>query len=227
MIPAEAAAQPPIFVVAGAPSADVEPWRAALRAAPTVIAADGGAGTLLAIGRRPDLVVGDGDSWSLHPGREHPLGQDLAWEIHPVDKDATDLQLALFRAVAMAAPGQAIVVLGALGGRIDHSLANLCLLAHPTLADHPTCLAEGGQVVWLLTGPDRREFEGRPGDLLSLLPLSDGVLVERTEGLHWPLEEAHLPFGSTLGISNRLTGHRASLNLAAGRLACIHTAFGA
>lgn len=227
MTPPGAPGAPPVFVVAGAPASDLAPWRDALRSAALVIAADGGAHSLLALGRRPDLVVGDGDSWNEGAGPGHPLAPGLAWELHPADKDATDLELALLRAATMAAPGQPIVILGATGGRIDHSLANLCLLAHPDLADHPTCLAEGGQTAWLLTGPGRLEIEGRPGDLVSLLALGDGVWVEGTEGLHWPLHEAPLPFGRSLGISNRLTGHRASLSLAAGRLACIHTASGA
>lgn len=218
---------PSVFVVAASPDVDLSPWRADLLEASLVVAADGGGAALLALGRRPDLVVGDGDSWFEVQGATAGRGPDLVWERHPMDKDASDLELALLRADREAPPGAALVVLGAHGGRMDHALANLCLLAHPALTHRRVCLAAEGQRAWTLGGPESLRLEGRSGDLVSLLPLGDGTRVLATEGLRWPLTNAELPFGTTLGLSNRMTGPLARVDLAAGRLACIHTVSGA
>lgn len=216
----------PVLVVAAAPGVSLEPWRDLLARSPLVVAADGGARLALAAGRRPDLVVGDGDSL-VDDGRQSDAGTvspALATEIHPVDKDETDLELALLRAAELSPAGAPIWVLGAWGGRIDHSLANLCLLAHPSLAGRGLCLLHGGQRVWLLEGPSELRIEGRAGDTLSLIPLTGAVRVGRTEGLYWPLVDAPLAFGPARGVSNRMTGRAALVALAEGRLACIHIA---
>ncbi len=219
-------APPPVLVVADAPGVSLEPWRALLATSPLVVAADGGARLALAAGRLPDLVVGDDDSlaedgWYRAAG---PAAAAPPFERHAVDKDETDLELALLRAATLAPAGAAIWILGAWGGRMDHSLANLCLLAHPGLAGREVCLVDGAQRAWLLQGPGELRVAGRAGDGLSLLPLGDGVRVARTEGLAWSLCDAALPFGPARGVSNRLTAASALIALSTGRLACIHIA---
>lgn len=215
----------PALVVAAAPGVSLEPWRALLARSPLVVAADGGARLALAAGRRPDLVVGDGDS--LGQGAWPALADTEAappFERHPVDKDETDLELALLRAAHLAPVDTPIWVLGAWGGRIDHSLANLCLLGHPLLAGRDLCLVSGAERAWLLEGSSELHFEGRVSDTVSLIPLSDAVRVGRTEGLRWPLVDAPLVFGPARGVSNVMTGPEARVALTQGRLACIHIA---
>src|SRR5688572_13072696 len=103
-----------------------------LDAADTVIAADGGAGALDRIGRRPDLLVGDIDS--VDPALVEWLASGgMPIERHPADKEASDTELAV--TAALDAGASEIVILGAVGGdRLDHELANLLLLADPALA---------------------------------------------------------------------------------------------
>lgn len=215
----------PVLVVAAAPGVSLEPWRDLLARSPLVVAADGGARLALAAGRRPDLVVGDGDSLD-EDGWQAVAGPEPAppFDRHAVDKDETDLELALLRAAQLGPAGAPIWVLGAWGGRIDHSLANLCLLAHPALAGHRPCLMHDRQRIWLLEGPAELRIEGRADDTVSLIPLAGAVRVGRTEGLHWPLVDAPLAFGPARGVSNRMTGPAALVALAEGRLACIHIA---
>lgn len=225
----------PVLVVADAPGVSLERWRALLARSPLVVAADGGARLALAAGRKPDLIVGDGDSladegWAASEPLPGPAASGTeaaatsAFERHPVDKDETDLELALLRAVRLAPEGAPIWILGAWGGRIDHSLANLCLLAHPALAGRELCLVDGAQRVWLLQGRSELRIEGRRDDTVSLLPLGGAARVARTEGLRWRLDDSELAFGPACGVSNRMTGPTALVALAEGRLACIHIA---
>jgi thiamine pyrophosphokinase len=72
-------------------------------------------------------------------------------------------------------------------------------------------------------GPELLEIRGAVGDLVSLLPLSESVVGVTTDGLTYPLRSATLKQGPTLGLSNELSGERASVSVERGRLAVIHT----
>ncbi len=97
-----------------------------LRADDYLIGADGGTMHCLALGRRPDVVVGDLDSLSGGVVAElRAAGVEI--EEHPVAKDKTDLDLAIDRAIRDGA--DAVLLVGALGGRLDQTLSNLLLLA--------------------------------------------------------------------------------------------------
>jgi thiamine pyrophosphokinase len=183
-------------------------------------AADGGAAAALALDLRLDLVVGDLDS--IAPGeleRVRSLGIPVqAW---PVDKDASDSELAL-RAALDRGPGP-VTVLGALGGpRVDHALANIWLLALPA-ADREVWLVDGHSRTRLLAGPGRAMLRGWPGDLVTLLPFDGSADGVTTEGLAWPLHEATLTAGPSRGLSNSRTDGEAVVSLRSGRLLIIET----
>ncbi|MCS6845696.1 MAG: thiamine diphosphokinase [Caldilineales bacterium] len=206
------------FVVAGSPHS-IQP--AALRPQPGdwVVAADGGA-NLCAIWQWPvDTVVGDMDS--IAPDLAARLqAQGVPFHVYPTDKDQTDLELALRLAVA-AAPAE-IVVAGALGARIDHTVGNLSLLALPELAAVPTRIVDGCQTIWLVRS--RLTVPGRPGDTLSLLPFGGDVGGVSVEGVRWPLHDADLPLGPSLTISNQLTQSQAEIRVRRGSLLAVHIA---
>ncbi len=194
-------------------SAWVRPY---LDRAVAVIAADGGLRHLLALGRRPDVLIGDLDS--LPPGAEMA---DAAGEIirYPTDKNETDLELALLHAVAQY-PGHEIRVIGAFGGRLDHLLANILLPAHPHLAGQPIRFLHDHQSAWWVT--DETAIHGRPGDTVSLIPLGGPAHILDTTGLRWPLHDEWLHFGPARGISNELTTAQAAVRLGSGALLVVH-----
>jgi thiamine pyrophosphokinase len=197
-------------VIVGAGDLDRDDVRR-LDGADLVIAADGGAATLDALRRRPDVLIGDLDSV------DHRLAVRLAAagtrvERHPADKDASDLELALDAAIASGATE--VVVLGALrGDRLDHELANVLLLADAELGSARVRLAQGGTEVRVLRGGDRLELVGSDGDLVTLLPLGRDAVGVTTHGLRWPLDGDRLTVGRSRGLSNAISSAPASVSL--------------
>jgi thiamine pyrophosphokinase len=186
-----------------------------------IVAADGGARWLDAIGVRPHLLIGDLDSIEADLV-ERLAAEGVAVERHPADKDASDAELALDRALASGADEVAVV--GALGGeRLDHELANLLLLADPARRARDIRLVRGGTVVRAVHGGERLGLRGAIGDLVSLLPMGDARGV-RTEGLRFPLRGESLRLGPSRGLSNVITHQRASVSLERGTLLVVETA---
>jgi thiamine pyrophosphokinase len=188
-----------------------------------VVAADGGALLAEAIGLRPDLVVGDGDSLPVdRAGELRSAGVEVI--THPVSKNESDTQLAVGEALARGATS--LVVIGALGGaRLEHSIANLLLLTLPELADLDVALVDGPSTVRVIgvSGSGELRLRGSVGDYVSLLPLSEAVVGVTTTGLRFPLNLETLNQGPARGLSNEFLGTEASVTTRSGRLAVVHT----
>ncbi len=186
--------------------------------APTdlVICADGGASNALALGLQPQVVVGDLDSFDsdLQAQLEGEGCQILAY---PARKDETDLELAVYYAIEHGV--DEILILGALGGRIDQTLANVLLLALPELRSVKVKILNGRQEVFLIR--DEALIEGQVGDTLSLLPLTEEVTGIYSEGLEYPLENGTLYLGPALGVSNTLTAPQARVRVGHGLLLAV------
>jgi thiamine pyrophosphokinase len=192
-----------------------------------VVAADGGLRHWAALGLRPSIWVGDGDS--VVPRDLERLEADGA-EIRRVAsaKDESDTELAVL--VALERGADEIVILGALGGaRIDHALANVGLLAHPELAGRRALLLDAGARVSFLRAPAsdgsaiERPLPGRIGDLVSLLPFGDGVGGVTTSGLAYPLTDEALPAGPARGLSNVREDPRATVTVRRGMLLIVES----
>jgi len=179
----------------------------------TILCADGGTLHALSLGLTPHLIVGDLDSLPASVQAEM-TARGVEVERHPVRKDQTDLELALAAAVRRGATE--ILILTALGGRLDQQLANLLLLTRPEWAGVRLRLAEGNQQAWLLRGPDALTLIGRPGDTLSVVALSQTLTGLTLSGVEWPLRDAAVPLGSTLTISNTFVRPQARIELADG-----------
>lgn len=184
-----------------------------------VIAADGGLELAEALGIGVDYVVGDMDSVSTI-SLERALAAGAVEERHPADKDATDLELALSRAVAAGATD--IVVLGGYGGRLDHLLGNVLLLAAAELSPSRIAWYVGDTSVSVARPQTPVAVNGESGDLVSLLPIAGVAGGIRTNGLRWALDGETLAPGSTRGISNELTGPAGLVELETGVLFVVH-----
>jgi thiamine pyrophosphokinase len=186
-----------------------------------VVAADGGARGAQTLGLTIDLVVGDGDSLSERE-LERLAEMGIPFRRAPADKDESDTELAVLAAIELGA--ESLVVLGALGGsRFDHALANLGLLALPSLEGRPCVLVDGRSRVSLLSGPGSAELAGRTGDIVSLLPFGDGVRGVVTDGLAYSLRDEPLPAGPARGLSNVRLGQIARVTVRTGRLLIVES----
>jgi thiamine pyrophosphokinase len=182
-----------------------------------LIAADGGLRYLLALGFHPHAVVGDLDS--LPPLLLETLQQQgTVIRLYPREKDETDLELALRHALEYSP--EAIRVIGALGLRLDQTLANVALLAAPWLEGIDVRLDDGVEEVLLIRS--EATVEGQPGETVSLIPWGMPVEGITTEGLRWPLREETLHPDRTRGISNELRSPQAHVRIRSGLLIVVH-----
>lgn len=181
-----------------------------------VVAADGGLAVANTLDVTADLVVGDLDSAdpaALSAARE--AGARI--ERHPVDKDRTDLAIAL-DAVVRDGPAR-VTLVGGHGGRLDHLLANVALLAAPAYADLRITALLGPAVVTIVR--DAAALTGTPGALVSLLAMHGPARGVTTTGLRFPLSGELLTAGSSRGVSNEFTGTDATVTLADGVLIAV------
>ena len=192
-----------------------------------VVAADGGARHAAALGVAIDHWVGDADSLDADALAALEAAGVPLDRARP-DKDETDTELAIRAALRLGADG--IVLLGALGGRrIDHALANIGLLSLPELHDRPAVILDERARLSVLAGraadgeAAQAELVGRPGDLVSLLPIGADVTGVSTTRLAYPLDDEPLPAGTPRGLSNVVTEPGATVRLRAGRLLVVET----
>jgi thiamine pyrophosphokinase len=184
-----------------------------------VVAADSGLHLAPVLGLHVDRLVGDLDS-------ADPAAVDAAVrsgavvERHPAAKDATDLELAIETAVREGACR--IVVVGGGGGRVDHFLANLLLLASPRWADVEIDAWCGSHVLVVHGGHGPRVVCGQAGDLVSLLPTGGPARGIVTAGLEYALAHEDLAPGTTRGVSNVMARTTATVELDAGTLLIVH-----
>ena len=195
---------------------DLDSARRLIRPADLILAADGGTRHALDLGLTPSVIIGDLDSLTFDLRPLTDLGTKVIQ--HPRDKNETDLELALDYAIEN---GQTeIIIVAALGGRIDQALGNLALLTDVQRSTFNLKLDDGVEQVFFCRA--RSEVEGRRGDLVSLIPWGGEVRGVRTEGLRWPLSDETLHPHKTRGISNELLGEAASVKIESGLLLIVH-----
>jgi thiamine pyrophosphokinase len=181
-----------------------------------VIGADGGARHLKAAGIIPTLIVGDMDSLDAETER---IYQAMGCRIirHLRQKDETDTELALREAFGM--DPAAIWIWGALGHRLDHTLANIFLLLQGVERGVEVKLIDAWCEVFLITR--RTVLEGEAGQTVSLLPFTGEASGITLTGFEYPLTKATMDVGHPCGISNRLAERQGIIEVDAGCLLAV------
>lgn len=179
-----------------------------------LIAVDGGLRHCLALGRQPDFLIGDLDSAaaaqisSLEGGNTQVIR-------YRAEKDQTDLELALQHAQNENVTH--LIVAGISGGRTDQMLCNWLLLGQKRwrfsidVIDHSGC-------GYLVVADKSRTIAVEPGVTISLLSLSHNAGGVTTHGLSYPLSNADLALGSSLGISNLAEADEFTISISQGVL---------
>lgn len=190
---------------------------ALLRDDDLLVAADGGARYLLALDRTPHLLVGDLDSIAAN---DLVLLEERGVDIRrsPTHKNETDLELAID--AALDAGAEEILLVGATGGRLDQTIANVLILAQREWRV-PLRVIDGEQVATLLRGPAVQEIAGEVGALVSAIPLGGTVTGVTYVGLAYPLANHTLHLGTTRAVSNVLAAPRAAVQVESGLLLLI------
>ena len=176
-----------------------------------VIAADGGAGVLAKFGLLPQLFVGDLDSFD-----EKPIGCET--HIHPTEKDDTDMALALSAGVSRGYRN--FVVIGGLGGRLDHTVANLQTALSASRSGVRVIFLGERYNMTVIT--DRSlDFPPTACGYLSVFAMDGEAKGVTLRGVKYRLEDATLTPNRPLGVSNEFAREAAHISVAQGSLAVI------
>jgi thiamine pyrophosphokinase len=180
-----------------------------------IIAADGGTRHALALGLMPNVIIGDLDSL---PSDFEPSTFNGEIVLYPKDKNETDLELAIQHALTLK-PEQ-IIILAALGGRLDQTFGNIALISNLQPSTCNLQLNDGLEEVFFCR--DHVEINGNSGDTVSLIPWQGEVAGIVTTGLKWRLQNETLYPNKTRGISNELIDDSASIQINSGLLLIVH-----
>jgi thiamine pyrophosphokinase len=206
-----------ILIFANGVLPDIRKARKLIKKDDLIICADGGTRHALGMGVRPSIVVGDLDSLSEEERKEaENAGAKIVQ--YSQDKNETDLELAINHALKLKPTS--VVIIAAMGDRLDQTLGNIALLSDQRLAEMDFRLDDGLEEAFFCR--TRCKVHGKSGDLVSLLPWQSAVEGIRTEGLKWPLYDETLYPDKTRGISNQLIGNEAAISVTAGLLLIIH-----
>jgi thiamine pyrophosphokinase len=206
-----------ILIFANGVLPDARKARSLIQPGDFIICADGGTRHALAMGLAPGLVIGDFDSLGLDESEKaERAGAQIVQ--FPHDKNETDLELALNHALKLEP--LSVIVVAALGDRLDQTLGNIALLSDPRLASLDARLDDGLEEAFFCRG--QSELQGKVGDIVSLLPWGGPVTGVRTDGLKWPLNNETLYPDKTRGISNELRDSSAVVSLVSGLLLIVH-----
>jgi thiamine pyrophosphokinase len=207
-----------VFVICGGPIGELDFLQTERERHQPVglICADGGARHIHALGLTPDLIVGDMDSLNGELQRDFVMKGSRIMR-YPEVKDETDSQLALEMAFMMI-PDE-IRIYGALGDRIDHTLANLTLLTAAADRGIETRLVDQWCEIFLIR--QAVAVEGEIGQTVSLFAFGADVTGVTLEGFEYSLRNATITPTKPIGVSNRLTAVQGIISVGSGDLLAV------
>ena len=184
-----------------------------------IIGADRGALFLITHGITPDISVGDFDSISAEELEQVKAGSQETITCDAVNKDLTDSEMALD--LALNTQPDHILLLGVTGSRIDHTLASIQMMTRAQQRQVSCSVMDCHNYV-TLTG-SQAIVEERGYTYVSLLPLTHEVTGITLEGFQYPLHDATLKLGQSLGVSNRLITPSGTVSIESGLLLIIQS----
>lgn len=179
-----------------------------------LLCADGGYKYAEAIGRKPDLLIGDFDS------SEKP---ESSYEIisFPPEKDDTDSFLAL--KIGIDRGFTDFLLLCGIGGRIDHTLANLALFPFAISKGVTLKIADEQNVLETIRDESREIKKRKQGENLSVFPLGGYAYGVTLKGVKYPLSEYTMEPVCPLGVSNEIIGDVADVSVRKGTLLIVRS----
>ncbi len=182
----------------------------------TIICCDGGSKYLFEEGIIPHYIIGDLDS-SIPQIIQFFETKNVVFKKFNSKKDETDMELCIDFAISLGT--NEIIILGAIGTRIDHTLTNINLLMKAEDANVKAVIVDNNNEIQIIS--NNITITGKKGDLVSLIPISTYVEGIDTTGLEYPLKNATMTIGKSLGVSNVMTSNLATVNIKSGYLLVI------
>ena len=179
-----------------------------------LIAVDGGLRHCLLLGNPPDVLIGDLDSATASE-LESLDGSHTEIIRYQTEKDQTDLELAL--EYAQSRNVTHLTLAGVSGGRTDQMLCNWLLLGQARWNFSIDVIDDTG-CGYLVLADQSRRIAVESGATISLMSLTQSAAGVTTDGLKYPLTDAELPLGSSLGISNVACGNEFLISISQGVL---------
>ncbi|MFZ5352624.1 MAG: thiamine diphosphokinase [Bacillota bacterium] len=180
-----------------------------------VICADGGIRHAKRMSVIPDVIIGDLDS-AADEHIEYYKGKGVSFIRFDSDKDKTDTQLCLEYALDFS---KEIIMLGSLGSRIDHALANISLLKLALDRGIKACIMNEKNEIYMIS--DEITIKGRPGEYISLLPASTKAEGISISGALYELNDAVMELGNPYGVSNEFVKEEIYIKVLKGYLLVI------
>ena len=184
-----------------------------------VIAVDAGLAACEALGLCPDLLVGDFDTLGRERLLEYQERSGVRADVHQPEKDETDTELALLTAARQGC--EAVDILGALGGRMDHAIGNIQLMYQFFCQGMEVNIYDARNRLYLLGGHKVFHREKVYGKYISFLPMTETVEGLTLRGFKYPLQRRTIGLGTSLCISNELKREEGILELERGVLLCV------
>lgn len=196
-----------VLIVANGNITNKSFYRKIIKNTGKIIAADGGADNCIKLGIKPDYVIGDFDSISKKARKKF---RNIL--IHDNFQDNTDLEKAI--ALAKKLKCTKLTIIGAIGSRIDHTISNIVSLLKINV---PAEILDETNNVFV--AEKEIKLKGKKEDIVSVIPLSK-VSGLSYKGLKWNPKNKNVDAGWT-GISNRMTGSKATIKLKSGKIIVI------
>ena len=186
-----------------------------------VIAIDSGMEFLYRHGLKPDVIVGDFDSAEASVLEKYRQMPGIEWRKFQPKKDDTDTEIAVLTALEQGA--EELHILGALGSRIDHSLANIRLLGFCMEKGVDAYLVDAQNRIRMMNQPLEMEKDNQYGKYISLIPFMVDVEGLTLRGFAYPLTDYTMGGYSSIGISNEITEKKATITMEKGTLLLIES----
>lgn len=186
-----------------------------------MIAVDKGLEKLHEIGVIPNHIVGDFDSVDPKILQNYQKNPQITFHQYQAEKDNTDTDIAIRLAIQLKSTN--ITILGALGKRIDHAIANIHILKYALDAEIPCEILDHYNRIYLIKEKHTLSKNKIYGKYISLIPLTTEVEGITLKGFKYPLKNRALSIGSSLGISNEIVEETATIELKRGILIVIES----
>lgn len=179
------------------------------------VCADGGIEYANKLNIRPDVIVGDFDSCDKGLLNKY-IDEGVIVESYPAEKDFTDTQLAVEKAIKMGC--DEVIIIGGIGQRMDHTIANIHILADLSRRNIRGRIVDEHNVIFIIAG--EQTLEGKPGDIISLIPFGGNAVGLKSDGLYYQLPD-FMDIYAPCGVSNVFIKEKVWIKVEKGMLLAI------